>query len=79
MEEFKVENDMRTLKIIVKNSDYLSGWMIKPFVNIKAEEWTINQQKERLLPPRKLTKTQKMRFQKKKAINKMKQALFFIF
>lgn len=53
--------------------------MIKPFVNIKEEEWTINQQKERLLPPRKLTKTQKMRFQKKKAINKMKQPLFFIF
>lgn len=50
MTKFKVENDMRTLKITVKNGGHLSGWMIIPFASVKEGEWKVNKQKEKLIP-----------------------------
>lgn len=43
MVEFKVEKDMRTLKISMKKGDYPSGRMIKPFASVKEGEWIVNQ------------------------------------
>lgn len=74
MAKFKVENNMRTLKITMENNDNPSGRIIKLCASVKKGEWTVNQQKERLIPLKMFAKTHKRRFQRKKVISKMKQA-----
>ncbi|KAG5052216.1 hypothetical protein JHK87_004414 [Glycine soja] len=74
MAKFKVENNMRTLKITMENNDNPSGRIIKLCASVKKGEWTVNQQKERLIPLKMFAKTHKRIFQRKKVISKMKQA-----
>lgn len=78
MTKFKVENGIRILEINVKNSDYPSGQIFKPFASFQEGEWIVNREKERLIPTRTFTKMQKRRFKRKKPSNKMKQALSLI-